>query len=155
MKRTFTAAILALAALFATTASAVTFHNWTIETQRSPNLEPGCATHFGPGCDPDFYPTPPLDYYRCFPNEKWTGDYCGAPLQVMWVLPDDLPDGCPHRIGPGCEGDPKKPLTPEGCYQNERYILIDIKRPVLGGFCMQRDIPAKNAPKGAPLLEVQ
>ena len=152
MNRFFSTALLIFVAIFCTLTTAAPFENWTMEYVRSPNLEPGCATHIGPGCDSDLVPRDALDDHGCYPNEQWTSQFCGAPRLITWRLPADLPSGCANRVGPGCEPAAGVPLSDEGCLLHERYILLDVKRQWFGGYCMERAVPSINASKASPML---
>ena len=137
--------IIVLIAL-ATITHAQTYTVYTVEYRPSDNLREGCPTHLGAGCAPLYSPAPPISETGCFATEIWIGATCAKPVLTKWVRPDSLPNGCANRVGLGCANrvglgcapDHDAPLTSEGCFMREQFMLFDARYPEAGGMCMQR-----------------
>jgi hypothetical protein len=140
MKSLLTVAVVTTLVALAGCAHATPFTTYTVDYVRSPNLQPGCASHQGPGCEPK-NPSVAQDRFACFENETYTGQFCALPTVTFWRTPDDLIPGCSNRYAPGCEIPNQPPLTSEGCYVGERLIALVPAKPSLGARCMVRVQP--------------
>jgi hypothetical protein len=137
MKSLLTVAVVTTLVALAGCVHATPFTTYTVDYVRSPNLQPGCASHQGPGCEPK-NPVVVQDRFACFLNETYTGEFCGVPVVTYWRTAADLIPGCSNRYAPGCEIPNSPPLTSEGCYVGERLIALVPAKPWLGARCMVR-----------------
>ncbi len=95
-----------------------------------------------------------------------TGSFClqpalanGTPFSnytVEFERSPNLPEGCPHYIGPGCElsSSPLPPLTAQGCFANEVWADNFCAWPKMVTWIKPHDLPHGCATRNGPGCEI-